>query len=569
MSTSKRIVIVGGVAGGASAAARARRLSEDASIVVLERGPHVSFANCGLPYFVGGEIREEEDLLLQTPESLRSRFNLDVRVLSEVTHIDRDARQVEVRDLRTGEVYREPYDALLLSTGAAPLKPPIAGIERPGHFSLRAVPDTEAITDWIETHHARRAVVVGAGYIGLEMAEQLRKRGLEVAIAEALPQVMAPLDPEMAEWVHEELESQGIALHLGDSVAAFEEPREGEEAAASVVVLKSGVRLPADLVVLGLGVRPEVSLARRAGLEVGERGGIRVNDRLQTSDPHIWAVGDAIEVRDAVTGEWSVIPLAGPANRQGRIAAENLLGGDSRYGATWGTAILRVFGLTVGCTGASEKTLRRLGVPHEVAHLHPSSHASYYPGAEPIALKLLFAPGTGKLLGAQAVGREGVDKRIDVLATALQAGLTVHDLVDLELAYAPPFSSAKDPVNLAGMVAQNALRGRSPLAQWHEVERLDPRETVLLDVRSSQEAQQGGIPGARHIPLPELRDRLEELPREKEIVVYCRSGQRSYYASQVLRNKGYRVRNLTGSYETWLRGQRASRRERDRERAAA
>ena len=484
MMKPKRLVVVGGVAGGASAAARARRLCEQCEITVFERGPHASFANCGLPYFVGGEIVEPDDLLVQTPATLRARFNLDVRVNSEVTGIDRTARLVTVRERNSGREYEQPYDALILSTGAAPLLPPLHGIERDGHFTVRNIPDVERIKAWIKACRACRAVVVGGGYIGLEMAEQLvRHGGLSVTVVEALPQVMAPLDPEMAAWLHLELHKHGVDLFLGNPVAAFDAPGKGESTRASVVVLKSGQRLPADTVVLGLGVRPETSLAQNAGLEIGARGGIRVNEHLQTTDPHIWAVGDAIEVRDAITGAWSVIPLAGPANRQGRIAADNIFGRPTRYYGTWGTAILRLFDLTAGCTGANEKTLRAAGIPYQALHLHPGSHAGYYPGGEPIALKVLFAPDTGKLLGAQAVGRDGVDKRLDVFATALKGGMTVHDLAELELAYAPPYGSAKDPANLAGMAAQNVLAGDVSLAQWHEVAALDPAKTVLLDVR--------------------------------------------------------------------------------------
>lgn len=563
-----RLVVVGGVAGGASAAARARRLSEDAQITVFERGPHVSFANCGLPYFVGGEIVEPDALLVQTPDSLRARFNLDVRVRTEVFEINRRAMRVKARELDTGREYEQPYDALILSTGAAPIQPPLPGIERPGHFTVRHIPDVESIMAWIRDTRAGRAVVVGGGYIGLEMAEQLKRRGLDLTVVEALPQVMAPLDPEMAGWLHQELKANDVELHLDDPVAGFQPPKPAEKARASIVVLKSGARIPADLVVLGLGVRPESGLARQANLEIGALGGIRVTEHLRTSDPHIWAVGDAIEVRDRITGAWSLVPLAGPANRQGRIAADNVFGRPSVYEGTWGTAVLRVFGLTAGCTGANEKNLRRAGISCQAIHLHPNSHAGYYPGAEPIALKVLFAPGSGRLLGAQAVGREGVDKRIDVLATALKAGMTVRDLAELELAYAPPYGSAKDPVNLAGMAASNVLAADVQLAQWHEIQpfadpssanrdRADkqphgaPNAFVLLDVRSPEERAQGFIPGSLHIPLPQLRERAGELPQDKEIVVYCQSGQRSYYACRILTQKGFRARNLTGSYRTW------------------
>jgi NADPH-dependent 2,4-dienoyl-CoA reductase/sulfur reductase-like enzyme/rhodanese-related sulfurtransferase len=559
-SAPKRLVIVGGVAGGASAAARARRLCEQCEIIVFERGPHASFANCGLPYFVGGEIVAPDDLLVQTPESLRARFNLDVRVNTEVTGIDRTARMVRVRERISGREYEQPYDALILSTGATPLLPPIPGIDREGHFAVRNIPDVERIKAWIKDCRACRAVVVGGGYIGLEMAEQLvRHGGLSVSVVEAFPQVMAPLDPEMAAWLHLELRKHGVELYLGNPVAAFEAPAEGESARASMVVLEGGERLPADSVVLGLGVRPEASLAKNAGLALGARGGIRVDEHLQTSDPTIWAVGDAVEVRDANTGGWSLVALAGPANRQGRIAADNIFGRTARYHGTWGTAVLRLFDLTAGCTGANEKTLRAAGIPYHALHLHPGSHAGYYPGAEPIAIKILFAPDTGKLLGAQAVGRDGVDKRLDVFATALKGGMTVRDLAELELAYAPPYGSAKDPVNLAGMAAQNVLDGDVSLAQWDEVATLDSAETVLLDVRRADERTKGFIPGSIHIPLDELRARVGELPRDREIIVACQSGQRSYFACRLLKQNGFQVRNLTGAWRTWHTATTASR----------
>lgn len=551
----KRLIIVGGVAGGASAAARARRLNENCEIILFERGPHVSFANCGLPYFVGGEIAEQDSLLLQTPASLKARFNLDVRINTEVIRVDRAARRIRVRDLETGREYEESYDDLILSTGASPLRPPIPGIDRSNHFVVRNIPDVERIMAWSKDCQSCRAVVVGGGYIGLEMAEQLRHRGFGVTVVEAMPQVMAPFDPEMAAWLHAELKRNGVALYLNDPVVSFDSPSEHEPARASIVVLKSGQRLPADSVVLGLGVKPEAGLARDAGLEVGKLGGIRVNAQLQTSDPHIWAVGDAVEVRDGVTGQWALIPLAGPANRQGRIAADNIFGRQSRYEQTWGTAILRLFKLTAGCTGANEKSLRRAGIPFQAIHLHPGSHAGYYPGAEPIALKVLFAPDSGKLLGAQAIGHDGVDKRIDVLATALKAGMTVHDLAQLELAYSPPYGSAKDPVDLAGMVAENVLAGDVAITQWDEVAFLDSNRTLLLDVRRPEERRQGFIPGSTHIPLDELRQRLNELPRDREIIAYCQTGQRSYNAARILSQHGFRARNLTGAYRTWRMSQ--------------
>ena len=546
----RTIVIVGGVAGGATAAAHARRLSEDARIILFERGPHVSFANCGLPYYIGGEIEDKADLLVQTPEGLRSRFNLDVRVLSEVMEIDPAGKTVRVLDHREGREYRESYDELVISTGASPLKPRIPGIDNPAHFSVRGIPDVEAILEWIDEREPKQAVVVGGGFIGLEMAEQIHRRGLKTSVVEAAPQVMVPFDPEMAAWLHGELRRNGIDLYLGDGVAKFDTPRAGEEE-YTVVELGSGKRLPAGLVILGIGVRPESKLIRDAGLETGQRGGIVVDDRLRTSDPNIWALGDAIEVVDFVTGEKVMVPLAGPANRQGRIVAENIFGGDMKYPGTLGTAILRLFDMTAACTGASEKTLKRLGIAHEKVYLHPASHATYYPGAERIAMKLLFDPASGRLLGAQCVGRDGVDKRIDVLATAIKSGLTVHDLEDLELAYAPPYGSAKDPVNLAGMVAQHVVHDDVRNIHWDEIGDLEGNGRVLLDVRDPDERAKGCIEPSLHIPLPELRERMGELPRDREIVVYCQTGQRAYFACRQLHLNGFKVKNLSGAYRTW------------------
>ncbi len=547
----KRIVIVGGVAGGAGAAARLRRLCEHCEIIILERGPHVSFANCGLPYLIGGEIEDQESLLLHSPASLRAQLNLDVRIRSEVRCIRRKDQIVTVTELDTGREYELPYDALILATGAAPVRPSIPGIGRPGHFTLRTIPDTEHLEAWIKDCWYCRAVVVGGGYVGLEIAEQFERRGLQVAVVEGLPQVMAPLDPEMAAWLHDELRENAIDLYLNDPVAAFEEPRPGETALASIVVLKSGRRIEADVVVLGLGVRPESHLAREAGLEIGTLGGIRVNQHLQTSDPRIWAVGDVIEVRDLVTGAWGFLPLAGPANRQGRVAADNICGRATTYDGSWGTSILRLFRLSAGCTGANEKTLRKAKIPFHQTHLHPNSHAGYYPGPEPIAIKILFSPGSGKLLGAQAVGRSGVDKRIDVFATALKGGLTIDEIVDLELAYAPPFGAAKDPVNMAGMAAQSVLAGDVHLLHWNDLAGLDPAKSLLLDVRRADERARGFIPGSIHIPLNELRFRIFELPRDREIILTCQTGQRSYFAFRVLTHHGFRVRNLAGGYRTW------------------
>jgi NADPH-dependent 2,4-dienoyl-CoA reductase/sulfur reductase-like enzyme/rhodanese-related sulfurtransferase len=548
--TKNKILIVGGVAGGATAAAHARRLSEEAEIIIFERGPYVSFANCGLPYYVGGEIIDKEDLLVQTPENLHSRFNLDVRVRSEVTAIDPIGRKIEIRGVNSNKKYWESYDELILSTGAKPLKPPIPGIDRPGHFTVRGIPDVEAINDWIVTHKAHRAVVVGGGFIGLEMVEQLQKRGLQVSVVEALDQVMTPLDPEMAGWLHKELQEHDVTLYLDDPVFKFNSSK--IENPTSLVELKSGTVLPADIVILGLGVRPDTELAKNAGLKIGKRGGIYVDEFLRTSDPNIWAIGDAIEVRDFITKEQVLIPLAGPANRQGRIVAENVFFGDSiKYPGTCGTSILRLFDLAVACTGANEKTLCCLNLPYDKVYLHPPAHATYYPGANKLAMKILFHPKNGKLLGAQIIGEEGVDKRIDVLATALKAGLTVHDLEDLELAYAPPFGTAKDPVNLAGMVAQHVVHHDIENAQWDEVEDLAPENSILLDVRDEDEREQGFIPDSKHISLPELRSRYGELPKDKEIIVYCQTGQRSYFACRFLIQKGFNAKNLSGAFRTW------------------
>jgi NADPH-dependent 2,4-dienoyl-CoA reductase/sulfur reductase-like enzyme/rhodanese-related sulfurtransferase len=537
-----RLIVVGGVAGGATAAARARRLSENAEIIVFERGEHVSFANCGLPYYVGQEIAERESLLLETPESLHARYRLDVRTRTEVLAIERAEHCVRARDLESGREYTERYDRLILSPGAAPIRPPLPGIEHPRIFSLRTVPDSDKIKAMVDGG-ARRAVVVGGGFIGLEMAENLRRRGLEVALVELLDQVMPPFDKEMVTPVHEELRGHGVALHLADAVAQFEDEQDGLTA-----VLKSGTRLPADLVVLSIGVRPETTLAAEAGLEIGPHGGIHVDDDMRTSDPDIYAVGDAVEVRDCVVGGTALIPLAGPANRQGRIAADRVFGRESEYHGTQGTSIVRVFGLTLALTGASEKTLTRVGHAHEKVYIHPMQHAGYYPGAERLAIKLLFSPADGKVLGAQIAGQEGVDKRIDVLATAIRAGMTVYDLEELELAYAPPFGSAKDPINMAGFVAANVLKGDTEIIHADALEQV---EGELIDVRDPDEHSEGHIPGSRNVPVNDLRDRLDELPTDRPLVVYCQIGLRGYVAERILRQRGYTVLNLSGGFNTY------------------
>ncbi|MBI5722996.1 MAG: FAD-dependent oxidoreductase [Planctomycetes bacterium] len=548
MSEKVRLVIVGGVAGGASAAARARRISEEASIVMFERGAHISFANCGLPYHIGGVIEDRKRLLVQTPEAMKKRFNIDVRVLSEVVRIDRAARQVIVRQVETGKEYAEPYDKLILSPGAEPIRPPIAGLDSPGVFTLRNIADMDAIKKAVAAQpadKAGRALIIGGGYIGLEMAEAMRNRGLDVALAELADQVFGPFDREMASPIHAELKRNGVDLRLKTSVEKI-----SAGPAGLVANLSDGARVDCSLAILAIGVRPDVALARQAGLTIGPTGGIAVDDHLRTSDPDIFAVGDAVEVIDLVGERPALIPLAGPANRQGRIAADNALGRDAVYRRTLGTAICKVFHLAAAMTGLSEKACKKLGRACEKIYIHPASHAGYYPGAAQMTIKLLFDPAGGKLLGAQAVGTDGVDKRIDVLATAIRAGMTAYDLENLELSYAPPYGSAKDPVNYAGFVAANALRGDVRLC--HAADAISPRDDqMLLDVRTPGEVQAGTIPGAAAIPIDELRSRLGELPKDKEILAFCQVGLRGYLACRILGQAGFACRNLSGGYRTY------------------
>ena len=541
----KKIVIVGGVAGGASCAARCRRLDENAEILLLDRGPYVSFANCGLPYYVGDVIADESKLLLASEALFRNRFNIEVRTRHEAVAIDREKREIEVKELATGRIYRESYDALVLSPGAMAVRPPLPGIDLPGIFVLRTIPDSREIRAWIDAKQAKSAVVVGGGFIGLEMAENLAHRGLAVSVVEMLNQVMPPLDPEMAQPVQQHMEAHGIKMALGDGVAGFER----NDAGQLVVKTKSGAAHAGDLVILAIGVRPETGLAKSAGLELGERGGIRVDDQMRTSDPSIWAVGDAVETRDIVTGQATLIPLAGPANRQGRIAADFICGRDSHFRGVQGTAICGVFDIAVASTGASEKALQRAGIiDYEKIYLHPNQHVGYYPGAKQINLKLIFRKSDGRILGAQAVGEADVARRIDVIATAIQFGGTVYDLEEAELCYAPQFGGAKDPVNFAGMIASNALRGDNPLADWGQ---LGSDGVCLLDVRDPDEFEEGHIPGAVNLPLNEIRNRMEELPRDREISIYCGVGQRAYYAARILLQNGYHAKNLAGGIRTY------------------
>jgi len=541
-----KLIIIGGVAGGASAAARARRLSEDAEIIVIERGPDVSFANCGLPYYVGGEIAQRDKLLVTTPERLRERFNLDVRTRSSVELINRGAKTVQVRDLSSGTSYEESYDKLILAPGAAPLRPPIPGVDLPGIHTLRNLQDADRIKERID-HGIKDVVVVGAGFIGLELVENFVRRGVSTAVVELQDQVLPPFDREMTSPIVAALRANGVKVLLGQSADGFE-----EGAGGVVVRLKSGMRLAAQLVILGVGVRPENKLAVDGELEVGPRGGIKVNASLQTSDSDIYAVGDAIEVTDFVSGDPTQVPLAGPANRQGRLAADHIFGRAAKYRGTQGTAIVGVFDRVAAMTGASEKALRRANRPFRKIYIHPSHHAGYYPGAEPFTLKLLFDPTSGRVLGAQAVGGAGVDKRIDVLAVAIQAGMTVFDLEEMELAYAPQFGSAKDPVNMAGFVAAGLLRGDHPQVDVEALMAMpDGERSFILDVRTAEEFALDHIPGAVNIPVDALRGRVGELPRDRRVAAYCQVGQRGYIATRILMQSGFSVVNIGGGYKTY------------------
>ena len=550
-----KVIIIGGVAGGASCAARLRRLDEQAEILMVERGPYVSFANCGLPYHVGGVIEHESDLLVANERVFREQFAVDCRTGCEAIGISPGDRTVRLRDVASGEVTTETYDELVLSPGAPSVRPPLPGIELPGIFPVRTVPDAREIREWIDggtsflagmgrysgfqiARPPMRAVVVGAGFIGLEMAENLVHRGFDVTVVELADQVLAPLDREYARIVEDSLERHGVHVALDDGVAGFEQTDDG----SLEVLTQSGMSYPADLVILALGVRPDTTLASMAGIEIGELGGIRVDEQMRTSNPDIFAVGDVVEVRDFVTGEWSLIALAGPANRQARIAADVIAGRDSRFRGTQGTAIVELFGAAVAWTGANEKTLERLGdTDFEKIYLYPNSHAGYYPGAKPIAMKVLFRKSDGRVLGAQAIGEDGVDKRISELALAIQLGATVYDLEQVELCYAPPFGSAKDPVNFAGMVAAGVLRGDMPLSHWDATD-----DGFLLDVREQMELAVEHLPEAVNIPLGELRSRFDELPRDREILVVCRSGQRAYTATRCLLQNGFDARVVSG-----------------------
>jgi len=573
---SKRVLIVGGVAGGASAAARLRRLDETAEIIMFEKGEYVSFANCGLPYYIGEVIKDKKRLLVQTPENMKKRFNIDVRTNSEVIRIDRENKTISVLDRLSNKVYIESYDKLVLSPGAEPVKPRIAGIDSERTFTLRNIPDTYKIKEFVDVEKPERAVIVGAGFIGLEMAENLHKRGIKVTVVELADHVIGPLDIEMAAFVQHHLRANGVELYLQDAVKEFE-----QGPGVINAKLASGRIIQADMIILGIGVRPESKLALEAGLKLGHTGGIAVNEYMQTSDPDIYAVGDAAEVTDfmgtvlmdmikcnaesatdkgtVLHGEQAyaaipytgtvLIPLAGPANKQGRIAADNICGRSVKYTGTQGTSIVKVFDMTVAFTAVNERQLKKLGISYEKSYTHSPSHATYYPGSTPMTIKLLFAKADGRILGAQIVGYDGVDKRIDVIATAIRAGMTVYDLQNLELSYAPPYSSAKDPVNIAGYTAANILKGDVAVFHWDEVEGLDRSNILLVDVRTKMEYGLGTIEGSVNIPVDDLRNRVNELPADKDIYLFCQVGLRGYVAARMLMQQGFKtVKNLSGGY---------------------
>lgn len=546
-----KMLIIGGVAGGATAAARARRNGESAQIVLIERGPYISFANCGLPYHISGMIAERDNLLVTSKTLFEARYRVDVRTQTEAIAIDRRAKTVRLRNLHTGEEADESYDKLLLSPGGQAVHPKLAGIDSPRVFSLRNIPDLDRIMGHLTATKPRRAVVIGGGYIGIEMAENLHERGLFTTLVEGASHILAPFDDEMAAIVHSHMKDKNIELYLADKIERFEDKPDH-----TVVFLASGKRLQADIVVLAIGVRPETTLARAAGLELGPTGGIKVNDQLQTSDPDIYAVGDAVEVTQTISGQPALIALAGPANRQGRMAADNMLAAPGaplqRYKGTLGTAILKAFDLAAACTGLNEAQLQANGLPYRATITHSGSHASYYPGAKQLSLKLLYSP-EGRIYGAQAVGADGADKRVDVIATAIHAGLTVQDLCELELAYAPPFGSAKDPVNIAGYVASNVLNGSHEVITWRELRALDTAHTVqLVDVRTPEEFEMATLPNAQNVELDHLREWLHLLDKARPVVVFCQIGVRGYLAYRILKQSGFAdVRNLTGGFKTY------------------
>ncbi len=543
-----RLIIVGGVAGGATAAARARRVDENAQIVLFERGGYISFANCGLPYYIGHVIESRDNLLMTTPEVFRDRYRIDVRLMSEVTAIDRQNKMVLVRQHPAGNTYTMGYDKIILSPGAEPIKPHLEGIERDRVFSLRSIPDSERIRGFVDTEKPKSAVVVGGGFIGIEMAENLMDRGVATTIIEMQDQVMAPLDYEMASLVHAHLKARGVSLVFSDGLKSI-----SGQSKQLLITTNQGNTLVCDMVIMSVGISPENKLAREAGLELCEHGHILVNAAMLSSDANIYAVGDAVCIKDFMTGAHTATALAGPANKQARIAADNALGRKSIFRGTLGTSVVKVFDLTVAATGANEKQLKTGNIPYLKSYTHSGSHASYYPGAEVMSIKLLFSPSDGKILGGQIIGKDGVDKRIDVIATAIRSHMTINDLEELELAYAPPYSSAKDPVNVAGFVASNILNGDMEVVHWDELGSLDMNRHVLIDLRNMDELEiSGRIEGAVHIPLHHLRDRIEGLDRDKIYIPFCAAGLRGYIAHRILVQNGFRSRNLSGGFKTYL-----------------
>lgn len=543
-----KILIVGGVAGGASVAARLRRMDEQAEIILFERGEYISYANCGLPYYIGGTIADRDNLFVQTVDGFSKRFKIDIRVLQEVICINRENKSITIQNLITNKEYTESYDKLILSTGSEPVKPPIKGIDSRKIFTLRNVPDTDKIKNFLITHKPQKAVVIGGGFIGLEMVENLHNAGLEVQLVEKADQVMAPIDFSMAAIVHQQLRQKGVELYLKEGVTSFLEEENGVR-----IVLESGRELISDMVIFSIGVRPDIKIVKDAGLELGTTGGIKVNSYMQTSDNNIYALGDAVEVLNPIITKQMLIPLAGPANKQARIVADNILEDNKYiYPGTIGTSITKVFDLTVAATGLSSKVLNRECIEHISSFTHGSSHAGYYPGASQLSVKVNFSPLNGKLLGAQVVGKEGADKRIELFSEVIKKGGTIYDLMDIEHAYAPPYSSAKDPVNMAGFVADNILKGKMKVAQWRDIGKINLAKTTLLDVRTSEECSEGYIKGAMNIPLDELRSRIKEIPKEKDVLIYCAVGLRGYIASRILAQYGFsNVLNLSGGYTTY------------------
>lgn len=543
-----KILIVGGVAGGASVAARLRRMDEQAEIILFERGEYISYANCGLPYYIGGTIADRDNLFVQTVDGFSKRFKIDIRVLQEVICINRENKSITIQNLITNKEYTESYDKLILSTGTEPVKPPIKGIDSRKIFTLRNVPDTDKIKNFLITHKPQKAVVIGGGFIGLEMVENLHNAGLEVQLVEKADQVMAPIDFSMAAIVHQQLRQKGVELYLKEGVTSFLEEENGVR-----IVLESGRELISDMVIFSIGVRPDIKIVKDAGLELGTTGGIKVNSYMQTSDNNIYALGDAVEVLNPVITKQMLIPLAGPANKQARIVADNILEDNKYiYPGTIGTSIAKVFDLTVAATGLSSKVLNGECIEHISSFTHGSSHAGYYPGASQLSVKVNFSPLNGKLLGAQVVGKEGADKRIELFSEVIKKGGTIYDLMDIEHAYAPPYSSAKDPVNMAGFVADNILKGKMKVAQWRDIGKINLAKTTLLDVRTSEECSEGYIKGAMNIPLDELRSRIKEIPKEKDVLIYCAVGLRGYIASRILAQYGFsNVLNLSGGYTTY------------------